>query len=107
MQDDLTELKRLMDDRGLTQAAAARFLGVSQPTIHRTLKGEGVRTGPARRRISKALAHIQNNQDEYSSFAVPQDLLDKLVHMCEQDGDAAVLDALLDAVAAYRRRAGE
>lgn len=100
-----------MDQFGLTQTEAAKRLGVSQATIQRVLAGTGVRGGPARRRIAKALARIQNSDDDYSSSSkaadAMRDLQEKVAQMCDREGDAAVLEALLDAVTAYRRRTGE
>lgn len=96
-----------MSEKGLTQVAAAQLLGVSQSSIQRVLAGKGVRTGPARRQLAKALEHIHNSKDDYSSSEASQNLIEKLARMCERDSDVVVLNALLDAVAAYRRRNGE
>lgn len=107
MQDDMATLRQFMGEKGLTQVAAAQLLGVSQSSVQRVLAGKGMRTGPARRRMAKALERIHNSKDDYSSSEASQDLVEKLVRMCERDSDAVVLNALLDAVAAYRRRKGE
>ena len=111
MQDDAAKLRQYMTRFGLVQAEAAERLGVSQSTIHRVLAGTGTGTGRARQQIAAALARVQNAEDEYSLSQGAgdelRDLHEKVAQMCERDGDATVLGALLDAVAAYRRRIGE
>lgn len=107
MQDDMATLKQFMSEKKLTQMAAARALGVSQSSIQRVLAGKGVRTGPARRQMARALENIHNGKDGYSPSRDSKDLVEKLLRMCERGSDAVVLSALLDAVAAYRRRNGE
>lgn len=100
-----------MDELGLVQTEAAKRFGVSQSTIQRILAGTGTGSGRARRKIATALARIDDGKGGYSSSQHSgddlRDLREKVAQMCERDGDAAVLYALLDAAAAYRRRIGE
>ena len=101
MQVDPEDLRKYMEEHGLTQEAVASCFNVSQASIHRVLVGKGIRSGPAQRRIAEGLFASRLVDREYSSRELPRDLAAKLAQMCKNDDEAERLGAVLDALAAY------
>lgn len=107
MQDLSRRLQSIMVERGLNQQAAAEYLGVSQPTISRIIKGEIKIRGPAVRRVEQALKKAVANKNEYSEgVSGSAERLVEAVYAVwdgsEEHADA--LEKLLNAIQAYRKR---
>lgn len=103
MQDISDELRKLINENGIDQAAIAQKCGVSQPTISRILRGRMSRTGPAYRKVRDALTSGTLKKDEYSSMSGAQERVIARIRKMSapNEANALALDKLLEAIDKY------